>query len=162
MPTLVFETTVPAPLGCVWDFYDGVATALPTLSPSKTQVQVRSADLPIRTGSRIAIDARGPLGMRIRWVAFIAEHRPPDGSATSARFVDEQESGPFAFWRHEHDFEAINGAAATRVIDRVIYRVPLGPIGWIADWAVVRPALVSMFRHRHAVMHRLFGVHRAA
>ena len=54
-----------------------------------------------------------------------------------ARFVDEQESGPFKSWRHEHDFERID-EKNTRMLDRVTYRVPFGPIGAIVDWIYLR------------------------
>ena len=158
MPTLLFETTVPAPLDRVWAFYEDVTAALPAISPPESRVQIESADLPVREGSRIVITARGPLGWRIRWVAKIIEHRLPHPVAfgEEARFVDEQESGPFAAWRHEHEFERVD-ERTTRVVDRVTYRAPFGPLGWVADWLVVRPQLRRMFRHRHAALGRVFG-----
>src|SRR5215218_150035 len=106
MPTLTFESTVRAPLERVWSFHDDVAAALPALSPPAARVRVESADLPVRAGSRIVITARGPFGRRLRWVAKIVEHRPPhsDPSGAAAGFVDEQEAGPFRFWRHDHEF----------------------------------------------------------
>jgi ligand-binding SRPBCC domain-containing protein len=150
MPVLSFSLTVPAPLAEVWAFHDDVARALPALSPPEARVRVESADVPVRAGSRIVIDARGPLGVRLRWVARIVEHRPPNF------FVDEQESGPFAAWRHEHLFEPV-GAGHTCLTDRVTYRVPFGPLGVLADHLLVRRQVDAMFRHRHAVLARPFG-----
>ncbi|MEO6437530.1 MAG: SRPBCC family protein [Tepidisphaeraceae bacterium] len=149
MPTLEFETTVRAPLEKVWTFFEDVTTSLPALSPPGDEVKVESADLPVHEGSRIVLTINGPLG-RVRWVAKIVEHRPPHAVVfgEEARFVDVQESGPFAAWRHEHDFERID-ERTTRVIDRVSYRVPLGPIGWIADRLFIRRKFHSLFRHRH-------------
>ncbi len=43
------------------------------------------------------------------------------------------------------------------MIDRVIYGAPLGPIGRLADRLVIRRQLEAMFRHRHGVLHRVFG-----
>ena len=57
------------------------ARALPALSPPEARVEIESADLPVRVGSRIVISARGPLGRRIRWVAKITAHRPPRAAA---------------------------------------------------------------------------------
>jgi ligand-binding SRPBCC domain-containing protein len=39
--------------------------------------------------------------------------------------------GPFASWRHEHRFEPQNGY--TRMVDDVVYRVPLSIIGRAVD-----------------------------
>lgn len=157
MPILTFEITLPAALADVWSFHEDVARALPALSPPEAAVRIESADVPVGVGSRVTITARGPLGRRLRWVAKIVEHRPPgtgDGPDRAA-FVDEQESGPFARWRHEHLFEQL-AAGATRLTDRVTYRVPLGPLGVIADRLFVRRQIVAMFRHRHAVMTHTF------
>ena len=158
MPTLQFETIVPAPLDRVWAFHEDVTSALPAISPPEAQVRIESADVPVREGSRIVITAKAPLGRRVRWVARIVEHRPPHPVAfgEEARFVDEQEAGPFAAWRHAHEFERVD-EQTTRLVDRVDYRLPLGPLGWVADRLVVRPQLRRMFRHRHAALLRCFG-----
>jgi len=158
MPVLEFESSIAAPLSKVWEFHEDVRRALPVISPPNSDVKIEHADLPPREGSRIVITARGPLGKRIRWVAKYVEHRPPHAVAfgEEARFVDEQESGPFAFWRHEHDFEHID-ERTTRLLDRVTYRVPFGPIGWLADLLFVRRQIKSMFRYRHAATARELG-----
>ena len=62
------------------------------------------------------------------------------------RFVDVQEKGPFAAWRHEHLF------ADGRLVDRLAYEVPLATFGGrLVDAALVRPDLERMFAYRHAV-----------
>jgi hypothetical protein len=155
MPQIQFQTTIAAPLESVWAFYDNPLTGLPALSPPEDQAQIESADLPVKVGSRITITARGPIG-RIRWVARITEHRPPHAVAfgMEARFVDEQESGPFSAWRHEHDFEYID-EEKTRLVDRITYRPPFWPISFLVDLLLVRPKLKRMFRYRHAQTKRL-------
>jgi ligand-binding SRPBCC domain-containing protein len=158
MPTLVFETTVRAPLERVWAFHEDVAAALPALSPPAAGVKIESADLPVRPGSRIVITARGPLGIRLRWVARVVEHTPPraDHTGALAHFVDEQESGPFKSWRHEHTFVGID-ERSTRLTDRVTYAVRFGPLGRLADRLFVRRQVEAMFRHRHEVLPRLLA-----
>ena len=150
MPTLGFETVVRAPLARVWSFHEDITNALPAMSPPVAAVRVESADLPVRAGSRIVIRARGPLGFRLRWVARIVEHQPPAGGA-AARFVDEQEAGPFKSWRHEHEFRAVD-ERTTRLTDRVTYRVRFGVLGAIADRLFVRRHIEAMFRHRQATL----------
>ena len=152
MPTLEFETSIAAPLEKVWAFYSDPITALPALTPPVVRTQIESADVPVKEGSRIVLNlvTPGPIRRRVRWVAKITEHRPPHAVAfgEEARFVDVQEEGPFKSWRHEHDFEHVD-EKTTRMIDRVTYRAPLGPVGWIADVLFVRRTLVEMFRYRH-------------
>jgi ligand-binding SRPBCC domain-containing protein len=156
MPTLHFETTVAAPLQRVWEFHQDVRVSLPALSPQEDSVVLESADTPPLVGARIVITARGPMGRRIRWVALIVEHSPPHGAlfGEEARFVDEQEAGPFARWRHAHEFERID-ENTTRVVDHIEYRPPLGPLGWIADKIFVARKLKRMFAERHATLKRL-------
>ena len=161
MPVLEFETTILAPLERVWAFYSDPVGALPALTPPAVQAKLESADLPMRVGSRIVLNIR-QFGRQMRWVAKIVEHRPPHAVAfgEEARFVDEQESGPFALWRHEHDFERLD-EKTSRMLDRVTYRVPLGPIGWFFDLVVVRRRLNEMFRYRQEQAKRLLERDRA-
>jgi ligand-binding SRPBCC domain-containing protein len=130
MPTtLEFECTIAAPLEKVWAFYDDPIGGLPALAPPEMKVSIESADVPVHIGSRVVLVIRQG-GRPVRWVAKIIEHRPPHAVAfgEEARFVDEQERGPFKSWRHEHDFERLD-AKTTRMIDRVTYSQPNGPNG---------------------------------
>ncbi len=93
----------------------------------------------LSAGSRI--DYRLSLfGVPFRWRTRIAEWDPGRG------FVDEQERGPYAAWRHTHAFTDAEGG--TRVSDRVEYRLPLGPLGDLAHALLVRRTLARIFDHR--------------
>ncbi len=153
MTTLEFILAVDAPLESLWQFHGDVTKALPLLSPPKSDVRIVVADLPARLGQRVEMNVRGPLGVRLKWVARVVEFQPPqarEGGSRFARFVDEQESGPFAYWRHEHVMDEIS-EGRSRLIDRVTYRVPLGPLGKVANRLFVDRQLNEMFAHRHRV-----------
>ncbi len=65
-----------------------------------------------------------------RWLAVHTDYEK------NRLFVDEQREGPMALWVHQHRFEPV-GADATRLTDRVRYRLPGGGIvnalfGWTA------------------------------
>jgi ligand-binding SRPBCC domain-containing protein len=156
MATIEFETITQAPLAKVWVFYDDVQRSLPALSDPRDQVQIESVDAPPRVGGKLVLHANGPLG-RVKWVAVYVEIVPPHAVVfgEEARFVDEQESGPFKTWRHSHEFEAID-SKTTRMIDRITYTVGMGPLGWIADKLLVRPRLRRMFGYRKEKLPTLF------
>lgn len=65
-----------------------------------------------------------------------------------ARFVDEQVRGPFARWRHEHQFQE-NGDGGTHMIDVIEFRSPAGPIGILADRFVLAGYLAKLIRQRN-------------
>jgi ligand-binding SRPBCC domain-containing protein len=75
------------------------------------------------------------------------------------RFADEQESGPYAFWRHTHAFEA--RGASTLMRDVVDYSEPLGPIGTVPHVLFVRRTLDRIFDFRRDAIERLLGSTRA-
>jgi ligand-binding SRPBCC domain-containing protein len=155
VPTAQFETTIAAPLGRVWAFHEKIRESLPALSPPEDEVSIEHADEPPRPGGRVVIHARGPFG-RIRWEARFVEVIPPHPVVfgEEARFVDEQVGGPFASWRHAHEFERVD-ERTTRLLDTVTYRLPLGPLGWLADKLFVARKIRAMFRYRHEATRRL-------
>ncbi|MBM3495730.1 MAG: hypothetical protein FJX72_15610 [Armatimonadetes bacterium] len=57
---------------------------------------------------------------------------------------------PYILWRHEHTFESVVGGVLLG--DRVVYRLPFGPIGSLAHALVVRRQLNGIFDHRARVV----------
>jgi ligand-binding SRPBCC domain-containing protein len=106
--------------------------------------------LPIemRPGARIDY-ALSLGGLPFRWRTRITEWQP------GVRFVDEQESGPYALWRHTHQFE--DEGASTLMRDRVDYAMPLGPLGRVAHVLLVERALDRIFDFRREAIGRRFA-----
>lgn len=165
MPVAEFAIELAAPLDRVWAWHENVRSALPALCPPGDDVRLESAPKhPPIVGDEVIITAKGPLaalgigGGRMRWVARYVEVVPPHPVAfgAEARFVDEQVTGPFGYWRHSHEFEALSDTT-TRLLDRVTYRPPLWPASLPAELLFVRPKLRRMFAHRHRVLREVFG-----
>lgn len=156
MRTLEFETTVAAPIDRVWHWHLD-ARRLEALSPPAMAVRIESAETPMREGSDVIVALKDPLGRPVRWEAKIVQIRPPHDVVfgREARFVDEQVEGPFRFWRHEHEFERVE-EKTTRIVDRITYRPPLGPIGRLLDLLLLRRQIKTGFRHRHRILHQEF------
>ena len=90
----------------------------------------------------------------------LALHRVPcrwhtriDAWEPGRLFVDRQLSGPFSVWEHTHTFESRPGGTLIR--DRVVYRMPLGPLGEIARRALIGRDLERIFDYRGAAVERL-------
>lgn len=69
-----------------------------------------------------------------------------------SRFVDEQVSGPFASFRHEHRFKAVPGG--TLMTDDWQHAAPLGPVGRVVDALVLRRHMAASLRTRNAALAR--------
>ena len=142
MPRLEFSADIAAPLERVWAFYDSVET-LPKITPPSTKVTLIGAPEKMQAGVRFTLVVRQPpVFVPLRWETIITEHNPPH------RFVDEQGKGPFASWRHEHNFTVI-GQNQTRITDIVTYTPPFWIFGQIADALFIRRQLTAMFAYRY-------------
>lgn len=148
MQHLQFNAEINAPLIRVWRFYDDLETLL-KITPPATKVRIIGPPSEIKKGVRFTLVVRQPpLFFPIRWETIITEYLPPD------LFVDEQGKGPFAYWHHEHRFEALS-EARTRLTDTITYLPPLGPLGQIADRLFIRRQLTEMFAYRHQITRKL-------
>jgi uncharacterized protein (TIGR01777 family) len=139
--TFVARSTlaVPAADAFAWHSRPG---AFERLSPPWERVRVleRSGN-GIEDGSRLVMEIRkGPV--RKRWVAVHSGYEP------GRRFVDTQESGPFAFWRHTHTVEPAGDDGCT-LEDAVEYALPGGGLPTRLGAPVARRTLGRMFAFRH-------------
>lgn len=123
----------------VFEFFADAAN-LEALTPAFLRFRIHTP-LPItmRVGARIEYSL-SLFGVPLRWRTRIAEWSP------GLRFVDEQESGPYALWHHTHEFDEVDGGVLMR--DRVRYREPLGVLGVIAHHLFVRRTLETIFDYR--------------
>ncbi|GAA1153378.1 hypothetical protein GCM10009583_24310 [Ornithinicoccus hortensis] len=74
--------------------------------------------------------------------SVISEYEAPH------RFVDEQVSGPFRRWWHEHRFSAT--AEGTRMTDIVEFESPAGPLGRAVNSLVLTQYMTKLLRQRNA------------
>jgi ligand-binding SRPBCC domain-containing protein len=139
MPTLEFALDLPGVTQrAIWDFH-GDPRVLTALTPPEKHLRIVERPETLGRGARVVLEVR-QFGVRLRWISIFAEWEPP------VRFVDVQEKGPFASWRHEHLF------ADGRLVDRVTYEVPLARFGGrVGDALLVRPDVERMFAHRHRI-----------
>jgi ligand-binding SRPBCC domain-containing protein len=92
-------------------------------------------------------------GVPVRWRTLITSWVPP------IQFIDLQIRGPYAVWHHRHTFTPV--ADGMECTDDVLYKLPGGAVGRIAQPLMVRPQLLAIFRFRREAIARLLGPVRA-
>jgi len=143
---------VGRPLPEVFTFFSD-ASNLEPLTPRFLHFRILTPmPIAMRAGARIDYQL-SLFGVPVRWRTRITDWQP------GKRFVDEQESGPYALWRHTHEFEA--RGTSTLVRDVVDYREPLGPVGTVAHVLFVRRTLDRIFDFRRDAISRLLDPPRA-
>jgi len=139
---------IERPLAEVFSFFAN-ASNLGKITPSWVDFKITSKEpIKMRKGAEIYYTIK-LMGLPMHWKTVIRDYQPP------LLFVDEQENGPYAFWRHRHTFEETT--AGVKVGDHVHYAMPLGPMGRIAHAALVSRQLRSIFTFRQAELGRIFG-----
>ena len=136
------------PVEEVFAFYSD-AVNLEAITPPFLRFRILTpTPIVMRAGTRIEY-ALSLHGAPVRWRTLITRWEP------NACFVDEQESGPYALWRHTHTFEA--QGARTLMRDVVEYREPFGALGQLAHVLVVRRMLDRIFDYRRDATGQLLG-----
>lgn len=137
-----FSQIVPWPVDVVWRFFSN-AENLSVLTPPEAAFESGPVDGPVYPGQILSHRVRILPGLKLTWVTEIL-HVDPGKS-----FMDGQESGPFRFWRHRHEFEAVPGGTAVR--DTVHWALPLDPFSRVAR-PMVRHQLKSLFAYREQAL----------
>lgn len=152
MPSVrVFTRTqyLPISLEAAWDFFSAPGN-LPAITPPALGFRVLS-DPPsvIYPGLMLRYSVRPLPGFRTAWVSEITHVRAPE------YFVDEQRSGPYSIWHHEHRFHRSPGGV--RVEDIIHYALPFGRLGHALAGALVRRKLEAIFDYRAGILSERFG-----
>ena len=101
---------IAAPIDQVFHFHDNTDNLL-KITPPHIKVAIESRGTP-GLGYEVHLRVRQFGLLTMNWHVKITEYVSP------TRMVDEQISGPFASWVHQHTFEPID-AETTAVIDEV-------------------------------------------
>jgi ligand-binding SRPBCC domain-containing protein len=137
---------VEVPIDEAFAFY-GDARNLERITPPLLGFEVTTPE-PIEMGVGTLIEYRLRLHrVPVRWRTRIEAWEPP------RRFVDVQIKGPYSLWEHTHTFEE-DGPGATMIGDRVLYSIPFGPLGELADRVLVRRDLRQIFDYRRDAVAR--------
>lgn len=137
--TLGRRTVVAASPEALWHWHARPG-AFERLTPPWERVSVLArTSTAIANGTEVTLEVRqGPF--RVRWVARHVGVDP--GHA----FEDVQVRGPFAAWRHRHEF--LPHADGATLVDTITLRPPFGALGRLAS-PFLRRTIERMLRYRH-------------
>lgn len=141
-----YESIIPAPIPDVFAFFNDIQN-LKRITPASMNMKILEVDGDMGAGTRISMRVQ-PFIIPLTWVAHIVEVVP------NQYFVDTIEKGPFARWRHRHEFHPHENG--TRLVDDVDFQLPLYPLSSPAERWIARPQLLSMLEHRHAETLKFF------
>ena len=68
-------------------------------------------------------------------------------------FVDEQTKGIFKSFRHEHLFEETE--KGTLMVDKFEYESPLGFLGRLMDWLIIKNYMIDFLKKRNMTIKRV-------
>ena len=140
---------VNAPVEAVAEFHSR-AGSLTAITPPFFPMNINRA--PDRLGEGDTMDFTMGIGpASVRWVARI-EKVSPEG------FTDRQLRGPFAHWRHRHNFVVV-GQGVTEVVDVVEAGLRTHPV-WGPIGASMWAGLPALFAYRARQTQRLLGGQR--
>jgi ligand-binding SRPBCC domain-containing protein len=139
---------LPLSLAETWDFFSR-PEMLACITPPDLGFDVTSP-LPERMYAGMIVCYRvSPFGgLRIPWVTEITQVREPEF------FVDEQRSGPYHLWHHQHHFRSVAGGV--EMTDLVHYQLPCGFVGDLLVGRLVERRVATIFHYRRRVLAERF------
>lgn len=131
-----------------WNFFSNPSN-LSIITPKEMNFVIKS-DVPEKMYPGLFIHYRvSPFPfLTVPWtteITIVNEHH---------MFVDEQRRGPYQIWHHEHHFEITDDGV--RMTDILNYHLPLGFIGKIVDYLIVRRKVKSIFDYRRKAIENIF------
>lgn len=146
---LEFKQLLPANLNEVWAFISNPAN-LKHITPAYMGFDITSKDLPERMypGMIISYKVRPFAGIRLTWITEITQIHEKE------YFIDEQRSGPYALWHHQHKLEPVQeGVLMTDIIS---YKPPMGILGALANKLFIKDQLHDIFSYRKKALEQQF------
>lgn len=148
MKKLTFVQDLPLTQQQAWEFFSSPKN-LNEITPADMHFQMLD-ELPdgMYAGMFIRYRITPLLRIPMYWVTEITHIRE------GVFFIDEQRSGPYKIWHHEHHFAAIPGGV--RMTDILYYDIGLGPLGWLAGKWFVHRQVQHIFDYRYKRLQQLF------
>ncbi len=148
---MIFQTVqfLPISLERAWDFFTDPAN-LEKLTPGDMMFRITSDfnSKKIYPGMIITYLVSPLFRIPIQWITEITHVK------YNEYFIDNQISGPFKIWHHQHHFRIVEGGV--EMTDIVHYIVGFGFLGRIANTLVVKKRVRRIFEYRRRILSESF------
>lgn len=149
--TLYAKQTVSKEIGLLWGFFRK-PTNLNKLTPEDVHFKIKSGKSDdFYEGKIISYKIKPFKLLALNWVTEISQIK--EGSY----FIDNQVSGPYKMWHHEHHFKN-NGDGTTDIIDKVKYKLPFYILGGLMHKMFIRKKLLNIFMFRQKKINDIFNI----
>lgn len=141
---------VPISIEEAWAFFSSPAN-LAQLTPKEIGFEITSdlGDGEMYPGQILTYNVRPIGGIKMAWATQILQIQK------GKHFIDDQLTGPYKIWHHQHHFKAIKGG--TEIKDIVHYALPWFAFGPIGHALVVKGKLKEIFDYRTKQVEQIFG-----
>jgi ligand-binding SRPBCC domain-containing protein len=140
VPRIVLTTNVSAPVRECFNLSLSVEAHTASMASSGERVVAGTTSGILSLGETVTWKARH-FGLPFTMTSQVTEYDAP------RRFVDEQVTGPFGRWWHEHTFEEVRGG--TVMTDIVEFASPLGPLGQLVDSMILTRYMTQLLMERN-------------
>ena len=145
-----WEQRVPGKLEEVWSFFsrpENLDRLTPPDMPFEIISDIKGQDM--YPGMIVRYRVSPIWGIRMDWTTEIT-------SIEEGRyFIDNQRSGPYELWHHQHHF--IPDGDHTLMKDILHYKIGYGPLGTLIDTLFVDGRVEEIFSFRKKKVRELFG-----
>ena len=148
--TLYAKQTVDKEIDFLWDFFSKPSN-LNKLTPEDVEFKIISGKSDdFYAGKIISYKIKPFKLVTLNWITEISQVK--EGSY----FIDNQISGPYKMWHHEHHFKS-NNDGTTEIIDKVKYKLPFYILGRISHKIFIKRKLINIFNFRQKKINELFN-----
>ena len=140
---------LPISVDEAWDFLSSPKN-LKKITPKEMNFNIIDCDFKTIYPGQIIIYTVTPiLKIPLKWVTEITH------VVDKKYFVDEQRFGPYSLWHHKHFIKEVNGGIEME--DIIHYKIPLGFIGYIMNYLIIKNKLGHIFEYRRKKLNEIFG-----
>lgn len=140
---------LPITLQQAWDFFATPAN-LGVITPAQMKFRILhiSGSDKMYAGQIIRYKVGVKPWLTVNWTTEITHVHEPN------YFVDDQISGPFSMWHHQHLFKELDGGV--EMTDELHYAIPFGILGQLVNAIFVRREVNGIFDFRFRVLEKHF------
>ena len=143
MPTIELITQINAPIEKVFDLSRSIDLHIESTKHTGERAIAGKTSGLIELGETVTWRARH-FGIWQNLTSKITEFQYP------SLFVDEMVSSAFKSFRHKHLFSQVDGCTVMK--DIFVFESPLGILGKLANWLVLKRYMTNLLRTRNSII----------